>query len=458
MDRRTRRPLAATLLLLVLALSPAAARAADLDDTGAQWLPRSDGAEWVYTWSDSVYSPTPRNERYQVTGRDGRFFRVSWSDIELRPYDVPAAGFADFNHTDAGLVNSNYQSTPAPAQFPLLCATAIKCGNSLAGSYFLMFWGTRSPVLAEPLVRGTRWNSLGGADNDVAASNRYLGRQKVAVPAFPAGIMTAKVESDVSHAGALGDPYGSGLRTVWWAYGVGPVKIVFQHAGGETTTSVLRSTTLPARALPTDESFMPLAEGARVRFRWRNDKHMKQWSRQQFTTSAVVSNSARVEVRDLAGPIDLSATYLFSNRLGGVRLLSSTFRRNRTAAKLPQLGPRKGLNGRRHFFTPYDLMTFGYNPVVPAYAAKGQSWRSSLDTRDWRVYGVRGVTRIVGRAKVRTPAGRFLRTLVVRSKLRQGGARFGSGTRTSWFAPGKGLVKLVFRHDDGSVSTVERIK
>jgi hypothetical protein len=57
---------------------------------------------------------------------------------------------------------------------------------------------------------------------------------------------------------------------------------------------------------------------------------------------------------------------------------------------------------------------------------------------------------------VRVPAGRF-RAVAVRSTLRQEGFRFGSGTRTSWFAPGKGLVKLVFRHRDGSVSTVERL-
>jgi hypothetical protein len=30
--------------------------------------------------------------------------------------------------------------------------------------------------------------------------------------------------------------------------------------------------------------------------------------------------------------------------------------------------------------------------------------------------------------------------------------------RTSWFAPGKGLVKLVFRHGDGSVSEVALLK
>ena len=55
------------------------------------------------------------------------------------------------------------------------------------------------------------------------------------------------------------------------------------------------------------------------------------------------------------------------------------------------------------------------------------------------------------------PAGRF-DAVVIRSTLTQSGFRFGSGTRTMYFAPGKGLVKLVFKHRDGSVSTVERTK
>jgi hypothetical protein len=59
--------------------------------------------------------------------------------------------------------------------------------------------------------------------------------------------------------------------------------------------------------------------------------------------------------------------------------------------------------------------------------------------------------------KVKTPAGTF-DALVVTSALSQPGFPFGSGTRTMWFAPGKGLVKLVFRHGDHSVSTVERLK
>ena len=103
-------------------------------------------------------------------------------------------------------------------------------------------------------------------------------------------------------------------------------------------------------------------------------------------------------------------------------------------------------------------MVYGFNPVIPAYAVKGDAWRSSRDTRDWRTYGVIGVTEVIGRRSIRTPVGRVRRALVVRSTLRQPGFPFGGGTRTMWLAPNRGLVRLVFRHDDGSVSRVERIR
>jgi hypothetical protein len=58
---------------------------------------------------------------------------------------------------------------------------------------------------------------------------------------------------------------------------------------------------------------------------------------------------------------------------------------------------------------------------------------------------------------VTVSAGRF-DALEVQSVLAQRGFPFGSGLRTMWFAPGRGLVKLVFRHRDGSVSTVQLLK
>ena len=63
---------------------------------------------------------------------------------------------------------------------------------------------------------------------------------------------------------------------------------------------------------------------------------------------------------------------------------------------------------------------------------------------------------MVGIQKVTVPAGTFS-AVVVRTTLKQAGFPWGSGVRTCWFADGKGLVKLVFKHADGSVSQVVRL-
>jgi hypothetical protein len=70
---------------------------------------------------------------------------------------------------------------------------------------------------------------------------------------------------------------------------------------------------------------------------------------------------------------------------------------------------------------------------------------------------VTGKTKVLGVQTITVPAGTF-KALEVQSTLTQPGFPFGSGTRTSWFAPDKGLVKLIFRHGDGSVSDVDLLK
>jgi hypothetical protein len=440
-----------------MAVLPALASAVDLDDPAAQWLPRTDGAAWTYSWSDTAYAPVARTERYALTQRDDRDFRLAWNEVGVPADQEPIAGWMDFRATDSGLLNINYQSTPAPRRFPLLCPTVVLCGNSVSGSLFLTIWGARSPVIIEPLVRDSTWNSFGGAGNDVLAANTYVGRERIKVPAFPAPVDTAKIRSVVTQTGALGDPFGSGVRTVGWVYGVGPVQIQFEHNGGETTVSQLVGTTLVPRALPSDLDLMPFKPGVVGRFRWRNDRRMKKWSTQRFEVRGVSNNTARLDVRDVSGPIKVRASYVFTNRLSGLRSVSTVYRRATTRNRLPTLGPRNGPEGRRRFVTAFDLMSYGFNPVIPAYASAGQTWQPAIGTRDFEVNGVAGTSRVLGTRTVRVPAGRY-RAIAVRSTLSQNGHRFGSGSRTSYFAAGVGLVKLTFRHADGSTSTVERTR
>lgn len=441
--------------LLLAVPSSAIADLVDLQDPVNQWLPSSDGASWTYQWSDDTYAPTPTKEQYTLTAQQGTAFRIDWTTDGLDNGDgtVPGAGLMQFENAEAGLINGGWSSTPAPAGTPILCAQAASCANSLSGTLFMVIWGTRSPTLTAPLLRGTDWASTGGADNDVGSLNHYLGVERVIVPAFPDGVDAAKVESTVTQAGALGDPYGSGIRTVWWVYGVGPVKVVFKHTGGERSESELLSTNVSPIPAPSDVRYLPFVRGDTMTYRWKNNKHMKKPSTQRFTVSDVVNNTARVDVQTTDGPINLKGSYIFATRLGGITNVAASTA-SQSVTDFPPLGPRSARRDqRRHLLTPYDLMTFGFNPVLPAYPERGDKWESDRDSTDFKVFGVNGWSRVEGFAKVRTPAGRF-KALKVRSKLKQPGFPFGSGHRTSYFAAGEGLVKLVFHHHDGSVSTV----
>jgi hypothetical protein len=162
-------------------------------------------------------------------------------------------------------------------------------------------------------------------------------------------------------------------------------------------------------------------------------------------------------VKHVSGPIRVAGSYGFALRADG---LTNIWGASRAAslAKFPPLGPKAlPADRRRHFFTPLDLMIYGMNPILQAYPASGQSWSVQAPSRDFSVFGVTGTTSVIGFRSVTVPAGKFT-ALVLQSTLQQDGFPFGSGTRTSYFVAGKGLVKLVFRHADRSTSTVELLK
>jgi hypothetical protein len=436
-------------VLAALAFAPAAS---------ADWLPHPKDATWTYQWTDSVYAPVATKELVTVREQSGAAFTLGWTTLEQGngTGSVTTVGTVSFQETSAGLLNTDWSSTPPPPQFPILCAVLQNCNNSLSSTYYNLIWGSRAPVLAAPLLKGTSWTSTGGVQGDVASSNDYVGTERIVVPAFPQGIRAAKVRSEVTQAGALGDPYGTGVRTVWWVYGVGPVKIVFEHAGGNAPvlTSVLLSTNQTAKPLPPDGRYFPLIKGRTVRYSWTNSKHMKKPSVQEVTTDEVANNAARFSVKHISGPIRLAAVYGFTVKADGVTNLYATTRSVRLV-DFPPLGPRAlAVDKRRRFTTPLDLMIYGFNPILPAYATPGSAWRSKVPSRDFSVFGVTGTTRILGLRDVKV-GKRTYKALAVQSKLTQRGFPFGSGTRTSYFAADRGLVKLVFRHGDGSVSTVQ---
>jgi hypothetical protein len=440
--------------VLIALVGSGAARAGD-------WLPHAADATWTYSWSDTQYLTTPIKEKTTVGDQKGAAFTLHWTTDKL---DNPAGSITStgdvmFQDTSAGIINTNWSSTPPPPEFPVLCPT-LSCSNTLTSTWYYLIWGGRSPVLPEPLLQNAEWTSTGGAQGDVSSASRYVGQEQVTVPAFPSPVTAAKVVSTITQAGALGDPYGSGTRTIWWVYGVGPVKMTFQHAGGATapvTTAVLESTNQTVKPPPDDANYFPLDRGRSFTYSWTNSKHMRKPEVEKFTIDSAAQASARFSVKSVSGLMKLAGSYGFSTRADGVTNLWGDTQAT-TRVSFPALGPSAlPVGKRRHFFTTFDLMTFGFNPLLPAYVAVGASWGSSETSHDWANYGVAGTTTITGFQTVKVKAGTY-RALVVRSTLKQAGFSFGSGTRTCWFAPGVGLVKLVFRHDDRSVSTAELVR
>jgi hypothetical protein len=427
------------------------------------WLPHNADATWTYQWTDSVYNTTPTTEKVTVKSTQADAFTLAWTTAGQGNPDgaVSSTGTVSLQDTGAGLtVVSPYWSSDAPpSQFPDLCTTTGPCPNSLVSTYYNVIWGSLTPVLTEPLLQGSTWSGTGG-DQSITSTTTYLGQEQVIVPAFMTPVVAAKVQTDVSQAGALGDPYGSGVKTIWWVYGVGPVKIVFQHSGGanaSVTTFELQSTSLTPKSPPSDVNWFPVRKGLKGTFRWTNKKHLPKPETAKFLVDQVANGSARATVNCVSGPIKCTGLYFFTQRTDGFTNIAAVVNAA-SLAKFPPLGPKaQPAAKRRHFFTPFDLMTYGINPLLDSYPKTGDAWSVDPNGRDFSVYGATGTSTVLGVQTVTVPAGTF-HALAVRTKLVEAGFPFGSGTRTMWFAPGRGLVKLVFSHGDGSTSIVELTK
>jgi hypothetical protein len=425
-----------------------------------EWFPHPSSATWTYNWKDTEYNPAGTTESVTVPSGNSSSvcgWNLAWTGTTQVPLSggsgptisQPDNGTVCFLDQTSGLSNTNWSASAPPLNEPSLCANPSSCADSLGSTMFDVIWGSRNPVISEPLLQRTTWNATGGGRGNVTSTNQYLGMQVVKVPAFPKGVVAAAVRSQIALAGTPGDDYGSGIRTTWWAHGVGPVKVVFDHVDGAVTTATLNATNLMPTTPAPDADYFPMTVGATNTYRWTNNKHMTQPETETVQVAAAANRSARLSVRSVSGPIRAAAAYVFSDRLSGLRITYGSSSAA-TLLKFPPIG--RG----RHFFNPIDLMQYGFGPVLPAYGVPGTTWRSG-NAYDFNIFGVTGTSRVLGVSTVRVPAGRFS-ALEVRSTLTQKGYRYGSGVRTMWFAPGRGLVKLTFAHRDGSTDTVTLIK
>src|SRR2546426_12510277 len=103
-------------------------------------------------------------------------------------------------------------------------------------------------------------------------------------------------------------------------------------------------------------------------------RYFKKPEVEKFSIDQAANGTAIAKLQSVSGTIKVTGAYQFTTRVDGVTSVASAAKAA-SLAKLPPLGPSSlPVNKRRHFFTPFDLMTYGFSPLLPAYPAAGATW------------------------------------------------------------------------------------
>jgi hypothetical protein len=197
--------------------------------------------------------------------------------------EAPTAGQMDFRHTDAGLLNTNYQSTQPPPQFPVLCASASECGNSVVGALYCSCG-----------ARGPRPRRAAPARYPLELDGRRGQRRRQRQP------LHGPREGRRSRLPGRRAGRGSGIRRQpgrrprrsfrqrrpdghGSAASVPPGSCSATPAGRRAPRNWSRRTCGPGR-FPRGQP-APLNRGQSAVFRWNNDRHMRTWSRSRSTSA-----------------------------------------------------------------------------------------------------------------------------------------------------------------------------
>ena len=285
------------------------------------------------------------------------------------------------------------RATPPPAAFPILCAIARRSATTASRARTTTSSGAaragarRAAAEGHELdEHGRRRRTTSRARPTISASRRSPCRRSRRRSS------RRRCGREITQAGALGDPYGSGVRTVWWVYGVGPVKIVFQHAGGERAdhdVGARRARTRRRKPPPPDDALLPARQGREA------DVPLDEHEAHEEAVGAGVRRRTRSRtaprasrVKHVSGPIRVA---------GRVRLHAACRRRHELLGDdaSPRRSPASRRSGRRAAegrsgatsSTPFDLMLYGFNPIIPAYPTPGATW--SVEGAEPRLLGLR---------------------------------------------------------------------
>ena len=290
-------------------------------------------------------TPTPTNEKVTVKATKGTVHARLDDAATRATADAPdSAGTVSFQETSAGSSTRTGRATRRRRRSRSSARPPTQCGNSLASTSTTSSGAAASPVLAEPLLERHDVDDAPAARRTTSRARRGTSARRTSpCPRSRPPSRRRRCAREITQAGALGDPYGSGVRTVWWVYGVGPVKIDFEHAGGAARRSRRRcsrrtnQTPLPP---PADADYFPLDKGSTSTLPLdEHEAHEEACGAGLHVDAGREQHRARVTVKSVSGPIKVAGAYGFTTRRGRRHEPLGRRRSRRRSRKFPALGP-----------------------------------------------------------------------------------------------------------------------
>ncbi|MFC1549567.1 hypothetical protein ACFL4R_01705 [Nitrospirota bacterium] len=225
-----------------------------------------------------------------------------------------------------------------------------------------------------------------------------------------------------------------GTRTLWFASGVGLVKMVYAHESGNMTVSELQSYEI---VVP-ESSYFPLTAGNRWVYEWTTG-----YSTGSIIETYIVFDSSESERGDIAGTKLVKTTFDYSLSASG----ASGHVPEPEAYSLMYLALGSPL------ITNSPALKDTWTSDVPLGHITGWTGTSIIESVDETVSVAAGTFN--GCIRLRTDISGDVTEFPVGWPVTAETNAFARGTRYIWFAPGVGIVKIEYQHEDGTTSNIE---
>ena len=311
-----------------------------------------------------------------------------------------------------------------------------------------------------PLAVGSTWEwdeiSSGGRNLRARVTIEDSETVTVAAGTFPDCLQHKTVFTNTKHEIGLGDTPAfakvknalvNGTRYLWFAKGVGIVKMRYEHSNGIITEAELIDHQIPGNS----NEYLPLNPGTIWTYRWHNTYYDEtfiekvQLSGEDGPFSNQIWRDLNVKVTTENGEDLREGVFSIIKTDSALALKRSVYRGLSTAK--PNVRLKQPLLNNIAAYHETDLLRFP--------CTVGKTWTQPGPHRSLEAVAIEGFEQI------KTPAGTFqncLKQKTVRTGTTTGTAEENAlinGTRYLWFAKDIGIVKVRYEHANGVVTEAE---